>query len=149
MVASHVRCCRRGEEAAAAARIAEMEEAALAAEEACSSLNEEADAKGKKLEKLWRKYQASQGQNQGAAKGQQALLDRCPHYTPSHALHPGLLCPFPAPDPPVGWICTILPRVPFRRWHQRWMTLTVSFKQRGRISWTAYGSWTIRWPSKT
>jgi len=32
----------------------------MAAEEACSSLNEEAAAKGRKLEKLWRKYQVGE-----------------------------------------------------------------------------------------
>ncbi len=50
---------RRHEEAEAAARIAAMEEEALAAGERCSGLQEEAEIKTKKLKKLWKKYQVS------------------------------------------------------------------------------------------
>jgi hypothetical protein len=49
--------CRRAEEAAAAAEIARVEEAALEVGHKFSSLAEEAAEKTKKLKKLWKKYQ--------------------------------------------------------------------------------------------
>jgi hypothetical protein len=49
--------CRRAEEAAAAAEIARIEEAALEVGHKFSSLAEEAAEKTKKLKKLWKKYQ--------------------------------------------------------------------------------------------
>jgi hypothetical protein len=48
---------RRAEEAAAAAEIARIEEAALEVGHKFSSLAEEAAEKTKKLKKLWKKYQ--------------------------------------------------------------------------------------------
>lgn len=48
---------RRKEEALKAAKISEMEEAALAQEEKYGTMAEEAEQKTKKLKKLWRKFQ--------------------------------------------------------------------------------------------
>ena len=48
---------RRAEEAAAREKIAALEQQQLAATEQYSSLADEAEQKGKKLQKLWKKYQ--------------------------------------------------------------------------------------------
>ena len=49
--------CRREQEEEKIRRIAEMEEAQLAAEDKFSNRQEEAEQKTKKLKKLWKKFQ--------------------------------------------------------------------------------------------
>ena len=53
--------CRRQQEEEKIRRIAEMEEAQLAAEDKFSNRQEEAEQKTKKLKKLWKKFQEVRG----------------------------------------------------------------------------------------